>query len=97
MESCAQFGLANVSNCFTVIPLNLTGCCHARVMPNFARFVTESGVISCLFRQIFPDVGCKIPAMSFKRVDFPLPLGPVITVILFSGKDKDIFCKISSR
>ena len=33
---------------------------------------------------IFPSVGIYIPAMSFAKVDFPLPFGPVIATNLSS-------------
>lgn len=68
------------------MPLNLTGCCRAMVNPARAWSVTLSSVMSLPLKITLPEVGRSMPMMSLTSVDFPLPLCPVMTVMLFSGK-----------
>jgi hypothetical protein len=37
-----------------------------------------------------PFVGKRIPVIVFIKVDFPAPFGPIIPVMLFFGREKEI-------
>ena len=69
----------------TWMPLNFTGVWKAYPMPFRARSVMDSSVMSCPSSRICPELGFSMPAISLARVDFPPPLGPVITIIRSSG------------
>ena len=66
------------------------------VNPFCARSVMESPVISSPLNTILPEVGLEIPIKMRISVDFPLPFGPVMTLIALSSKVRltsfNIFC-----
>lgn len=78
----------------TRIPLNLTGCWNAKLIPFLARSEILMSVISCPSIKIEPDAGLSIPAISFANVDLPPPFGPVTTTNFPSSTVRLILLKI---
>jgi hypothetical protein len=57
-------------------------------------FESESFEISCPASSTIQSYSLSIPERIFKKVDFPLPLGPIIAINWPSERIKSVFSKI---